>query len=773
MKPTTAGKAADEHRTRVETALVAGEIGTWMWDIQADRVRGDATLDSMFGLSRSDAGRPIADYFDAVHADDLPRVAGAIAAACAAGSDDRYEVECRLIGSGGERWVWARGVVQRDAHGTASRMPGIVLDITRQKELDAERQSLVRAVERQARVFDTTLSAIVDFAYIFDLNGRFLYVNKALLDLWGLTLDQAVGKDFFDLQYPEPLARRLHQQIQQVIDTGKGLSDETPYTSPTGAGGYYEYILTPVFAADGSVEVVAGSTRDVTARKHVEDELRRRTAQFETLLGNAPLGVYLVDADFCIREVNPTAAAMFGDIPDLIGREFGGVVHAIWPKPQAAEIVRRFRHALDTGEQFVAAESIEERRDRHGIEYYQWQINRIPLPDGGHGVVCYVRDISGQVEARRALETADRQKNEFLAMLAHELRNPLAPIANASELLARALPAEPSVQSAIGIVNRQVGHLTRLVDDLLDVARITNGRIELRRRPLDLASVIAQAIETVGPLMRDRRHAVSVSASDQPLHVNADAARIVQCIANILTNAAKYTDAGGEIRVHTRRVGGDAVLTIADNGAGISSTLLPRLFDLFVQSDRTLDRAQGGLGIGLAIVKRLVEMHGGRVSATSDGAGRGSTFEIRLPVVDPVEETHTISMRSRAPRQRVLIVDDNEDAANSLALLLEIDGHTAMAVYTAGDALAQATAFDPEVVLLDIGLPEMDGFEVAGRMRDLPRTRPMHLVALTGYGQPEDRQRALEVGFDDYLVKPVALPALERTLALAATNDPR
>ncbi|MEO8605045.1 MAG: PAS domain-containing protein [bacterium] len=756
---------ADEHRIRLEAALVAGEIGTWTWDVQRDLVRGDPNLDGIFGLPPSTGvGRPLADYLRAVHPDDEPQLLTAINAAIAGLDGDRYAAEYRVVVAGRERWICARGIVDRDAGGVAVALPGVVLDITRQKELELERRRVLEAAERQARVFDTTLSAITDFAYIFDLDGRFIYVNKALLDLWGLRLEDAIGKNFFDLQYPEALASRLQQQIQQVIDTRTGLSDETPYTSPTGSGGYYEYIFSPVFAADGSVEVVAGSTRDVSARKHAENSLRRQTAQFETLLNNAPLGVLLIDADFRIREVNPTAQAMVGVIPRVIGEDFADVSHRLWSAAYAGGLVRVVRQTLESGGPFLASESVEPRLDWQKAEPYEWQINRIPLPDGTHGVVCYFRDISTQLETRRRLETADRQKDEFLAMLAHELRNPLAPIRSATELLSRTLPAEHAAHAVVGVVQRQVGHLTRLVDDLLDVARITQGRIELRRRPLELAGIIAQALETVGPLLQGKRHSLVQTPSGRSLQVSADPARLVQCVANILTNAAKYTDAGGEICIRLLQEGDEAIIAVTDNGVGISSPLLPRLFDLFVQSDRTLDRAQGGLGIGLAVVKRLVEMHDGRVSASSAGVGQGATFEIRLPLIDSTEEAAPTAIRSTEPRRRILIVDDNEDAANSLAMLLELDGHEVKAVYTAGSALACATSFEPDAVLLDIGLPDMDGYEVARRIRALPRAGVIRLIALTGYGQADDRERALEAGFDDHLVKPVELSALERAL---------
>ncbi len=375
------------------------------------------------------------------------------------------------------------------------------------------------------------------------------------------------------------------------------------------------------------------------------------------------------------------------------------------------------------------------------------------------------RRAQNEVRLRMAqLEEADRQKDEFLAMLAHELRNPLAPIHNAGELLARTLPPDPRAEAAIGIVKRQVGHLTRLVDDLLDVSRITQGRIELRRRPLQLSEAIAQAVETVEPLFRDKRHRVSVTSGYETLQVYGDPARLVQCVENILTNATKYTDARGEIRVESRAEEGMAVLTITDNGVGIAPDLLPRVFDLFVQSQRTLDRAQGGLGIGLCVVKRLIEMHGGTVSASSAGLGRGSTFEIRLPLVVQGQVQHGDTPVPDVPPQRILIVDDNKDVAESLAMLLTLDKHEVVSVYAPRAALERYPVFQPDVVLLDIGLPEIDGYELARRLRALPGRAHVRFIALTGYGQAEDRQRAREAGFDAHLVKPVDLATLQRTL---------
>jgi signal transduction histidine kinase len=410
-------------------------------------------------------------------------------------------------------------------------------------------------------------------------------------------------------------------------------------------------------------------------------------------------------------------------------------------------------------------ERVEKRADRQVVEAYEWRISRIPLPEGGFGVVSYFRDISQQVQVRMALETADRQKDEFLAMLAHELRNPLAPIRMASELLTRTRQSDDRAQSAIDIVKRQVGHLTRLVDDLLDISRITRSRIELRRQDVVLAEVIAQALETVEPLVREKRHDVTTTSGLEPLVVNGDPARLVQCVANLLTNAIKYTDAQGRIHIETHADGEQAVITISDNGTGIASELLPHIFDLFVQSKRTLDRSQGGLGIGLSVVKRLIEMHGGSVSAFSGGAGQGATFTIRLPRIARSAASATEMSVPTVAGKRALVVDDNRDAAESLAMLLTLDGHAVEAVFSAEQALDRVVAFHPDVVLLDIGLPGMDGYEVARRVRALPGGEQVRLIALTGYGQTEDRRRALEAGFNDHLVKPVEPARLAQSLA--------
>jgi two-component system, sensor histidine kinase len=370
--------------------------------------------------------------------------------------------------------------------------------------------------------------------------------------------------------------------------------------------------------------------------------------------------------------------------------------------------------------------------------------------------------ITALQEAEDALRAADQRKDEFLAMLAHELRNPLAPIQTASEILGRIVPRELAGRSAIDVVKRQVLHLTRLVDDLLDVSRITQGRIQLQKGPLDFHSVVAQALETAEPLIVQKKHRLLVTSQSDQWFVLGDSARLIQCVTNLLTNAAKYTADGGEIRVRTRGDDSNVVISVSDNGIGISEDLLPRIFGLFVQSARSLDRSEGGLGIGLSVVQRLVNMHGGTISASSPGPGRGSTFEISLPRIAAISADVCATVSSPITPKRVLLVDDNVDAATSMAALLQLGGHEVSIAHAAAPALDAFATFHPDLVLLDIGLPDMNGYQVAQHMRKV--NVAVRIVAVTGYGQPQDLERARQAGFDAHLVKPVDFALLEQIL---------
>jgi len=379
--------------------------------------------------------------------------------------------------------------------------------------------------------------------------------------------------------------------------------------------------------------------------------------------------------------------------------------------------------------------------------------------------------ISKRDAAEAELRLAVQQKDAFLAMLAHELRNPLSPIRHAGELLTRLVATDSNAQCLLAMITRQTDQLIRLVDDLLDVARIAQSRIALKKEPLEIGSLIDQAIETVEPMIGEKGHQLRVHKPATPCYVHGDRARLAQSVSNLLHNAAKYTDSGGVITVGVTASDEQLELEVRDTGIGISEYLLPHVFDLFVQSERTLDRAQGGLGIGLSIVKGLVEMHEGTITVASAGAGCGSTFTIRLPRITPPPEVLIQQSRSSAAvKRRVLIVDDNVDAADSLAMLLKSDGHEAETAYGADTALEAVERLRPEIVLLDVGLPQRDGYEVARHLRASNTVPGMRLVALTGYGQEEDRERARAAGFDDHLLKPANMDALRQLLARAGPN---
>jgi signal transduction histidine kinase/ActR/RegA family two-component response regulator len=400
-----------------------------------------------------------------------------------------------------------------------------------------------------------------------------------------------------------------------------------------------------------------------------------------------------------------------------------------------------------------------------------------------------IEELNGEILRRKALEretraarieaeAASRAKDDFLAMLGHELRNPLAPILTALQLMK--LRGNDAVKRERDVIERQVRHVSRLVDDLLDVSRITRGKVSLDKEPVELSVAISKAIEIAEPLMEERAHRLQVNVPDHGLVVDADPVRLSQIVANLLSNAARYTMPGGRIEVTSRREGVDAVIDVIDNGVGISAELLPRVFDLFVQGERAIDRSEGGLGLGLALVDNLVRMHGGAVSAHSEGPGRGSRFTVRLPAIERTREearevaelpAYGAALESRQPR-RILIVDDNADAAETMAEMLKMLGHTVVVAYDGPQGLLALESFNADVALLDIGLPVMDGYELARRIRDGRAEQPPRLIAMTGYGQAEDRAHSRSAGFDEHLVKPVSIESVIAAIEALPTSDP-
>jgi PAS domain S-box-containing protein len=532
------------------------------------------------------------------------------------------------------------------------------------------------------------------------------------------------------------------------------------------------------------VEGLAARAAGAIEKTRLYEEVLRSQRLFEGIADASPDMLYLFDVRrgrsvYVSRAVERVLGYTPRDMAAL-GENF--VVRLVHPDDRARLEAENRRFAV-----LADGELVEHAyRMRHADGSWRWVRSRDRIFSRGPGgdpelILGVTRDVTGHVraererdellereqQARREAETASRAKDEFLAMLGHELRNPLSPILTALELMRRRDPG--ALERERTLIERQVQHVVRLVDDLLDVSRITRGKVQLRRDPVEIGEVVAAAIEMASPLLEAQRHTVDVDVPRRGLLVDGDAARLAQVVSNLLTNAAKYTQPGGHIDVTAAREGGDAVVRVRDSGIGIAPELLPRVFDLFVQSERALDRSQGGLGLGLTIVKTLTEMHGGRVAAESEGHGRGSTFIIRLPALagaalTPVPAGVAPRLRRRAGRgHRVLVVDDNQDAADALVEALGASGHQALVAYDGPSALDAAARVHPEVAFLDIGLPVMDGYELARRLRELlgPGVK---LVAVTGYGQDKDRALSRAAGFDEHLVKPVDLSFLEKVL---------
>ncbi|HEY6862554.1 MAG TPA: response regulator [Burkholderiales bacterium] len=390
------------------------------------------------------------------------------------------------------------------------------------------------------------------------------------------------------------------------------------------------------------------------------------------------------------------------------------------------------------------------------------------------------REIAERKRFEQELQEADRRKDEFLAMLSHELRNPLAAISNVAHVMKASPAIDPQLRWARDVLGRQTGHLTRLIDDLLDVSRITRGKVTLRREPIELKSVVAAAVETTRTLIHQRGHALQVDVPEEAIPVLGDRVRLTQVVDNVLTNAAKYTQEGGRITVALETLAGmpgEALIRVRDTGVGIAAEMLPNLFQLFRRADDSIARSEGGLGIGLALARGLVEMHGGRIEAFSDGPGKGSEFVIRLPRANGAVETPEPQARPAVPKSerenrqlKVLVVDDSVDSAESMAIILEMSGHNVRKAHNGPDALRTAAEYRPDVVLMDIGMPGMSGHEVAQRMRETPAMRDVVLIAMTGYGRQVDREQSRAAGFDHHLVKPLDFDKLNEVLVASTAS---
>ncbi|MET0656820.1 MAG: response regulator [Steroidobacteraceae bacterium] len=526
------------------------------------------------------------------------------------------------------------------------------------------------------------------------------------------------------------------------------------------AGG--RYLLATAFAVGANCVIASGT--EITEQKATEEALRASEFRYRMLIENAPVGVAHNALSGEFLYANRGFCELVGyTVEELRALTWQAITH-----PDDIDLDQSLANRVLAGEiPHYTAQKRYIRKD--GTVVWIDLFGSFVADEFGKPIeaLAVAIDISERKRAEVLLKENDRRKDEFLAMLAHELRNPIAPIRNAAEVLGTRLK-DTSEQAVVAIIRRQTTHLSQLLDDLLDVARITSGHIELRREVIAIQDCIDSAVEAVEPLIREKGHRLTLTNTFTPLFVEVDKVRIAQCLTNLLTNAVKFTPSGGDVRILPFVDGSEVVIEVSDSGIGMSAEFLPRAFGLFAQSERTPDRSQGGLGVGLSVCKKLLDMHGGSISAQSAGAGLGSTFTVRIPLMSAPDEGPIAASIPAQQKRRVLIVDDNHDAADSLALLLQMSGHDTCVAYSAEDGLRSTAELQPDIVLLDIGLPRMDGYEVARQLRGTGYKSL--LIALSGYGQEEDRAQSSAAGFDAHLVKPVDADELMRALANASSR---
>lgn len=800
-----------DSEARLRLALEAGRMETWEWTLATDRFVWSPGLEAIHGVAPGDSAGTFEAFLADVHPEDRDFVRERIEATLKSGDDHHIEYRL-LLADGTTRWVEARGKLSHDAQGQPERMVGVCVDITERKRVE---EALKRSEEQFRRAIVKAPIPIV----MHTEDGEILQLSENWTKLSGYTREDIPTFDIWlEKAYGEK-APEVAASIRRAFDSNEPKNEvERPIRTKNGELRSWSYMASAPGKLHDGRRFLVGMATDVTDRKYSE-----QAAKF---LADASAAISeLVDYESTLQRVAWLAVPFFADwcAVDMLDRNGElrrlavahvdpkkiKLAHQLYEEfPPDPSSPRGIWGMLRGGhsewvEQITETDLLGDVRNPRQAELLRELKLRsyigVPLVVRGKpvGVMTFLTAESGRTYrhadlalaedlARRAAITiencqlyaeareADRRKDIFLATLAHELRNPLAPIRSSVEVMKLKGIDDPELQWARDVIERQVHQMSRLVDDLLDISRISRGKIQLHKETVELSDVVNQAIETTRPLIESQQHQIHVSLPDSPVYLEADPTRLEQVLANLLNNAAKYTEPGGEISLSAAVEGDEVVLRVRDTGIGISAELLPYVFDVFVQADDADPRAGGGLGIGLSLVRSLIQMHGGDITAHSAGKGQGSEFVVRLPLpqqpLAAPQHDAPHADASEEKRLRVLIVDDNIDAAQSLAKLLQLQGHDVRVAHDGLQAIELFKAQPCELAFLDLGLPRMNGFELARRIRSLPSPARVQLVALTGWGQEEDRRKSQEAGFDLHLTKPIEGETLHEVLRLTARN---
>ena len=665
-------------------------------------------------------------------------------------------------------WFTFSYAPMRDESGAVAGMYCAVTETTEQVLAENHR---AQELERLRQLFYQAPGII---AVMRDKDHVFEIANTAYLDLIG-ERGNIIGKTAREV-LPDVAGQGFFDLLDRVYQTGEPfIGREMPIMLKRSSDGaveqrYLNFVYQPTRDHFGQVSGIFVEGSDVTDAVLASQALRENEQRLRDLANTIPHLAWMADAAGQLHWYNDRWYDYTGASPAQLDQE--GWLDYIHPGDRALLVGERNR-AHASGEPYEVQVRI---RSSQG-EYRNYFIRAAPLRDGAGAIVQWFgtdTDVTAIETAQSELRAANRRKDEFLAMLAHELRNPLAPISTAAELLKLTALDEKRVRQTSDIITRQVSHMTKLVDDLLDVSRVTRGLVTLQEETLVLNNLVADAVEQVHAMLETKHHHFTIDAPAENVSVRGDRTRLIQVFSNLLNNAAKFTQADGRITLRLAAVDGHAEISVEDNGIGIAAPLLPYVFDLFTQAERSPDRSQGGLGLGLALVKSLVELHFGTVVAHSGGPGQGSCFTVRLPLCEllPAEAAPLAAGGTPAvgaPGLQLMVVDDNRDAALTLSMLLEAVGHRVAVSYDATEAIEMARGCAPALLFLDIGLPDIDGYALARKLRSMPETAGAMLVAVTGYGQPDDRARALAAGFDHHLVKPVRLDEVLALVDAVAT----